>query len=218
MMRFSALLLAGALAVGALPAGAHDGKDDALEHRRKALQSVVKSQTPENVDLKARRYFTDGRVVDQNGREMRFYSDVLKDRVVVVTLFYTECQGMCPITNQKLSEVQDILGDAMGRDFWFVSVSLDPETDTPEVLKEYAAKFGAGPGWLFVTGRPEDLSAITYRLGQTDPEIAAHNPYFMLGNVRRAHWKRLAPNQPATAIAQHLRLLATGSMAPASAN
>jgi protein SCO1/2 len=115
---------------------------------------------------------------------------------------------MCPLTNQKLSEVQDILGEQFGRDIFFVSVSLDPETDTPEVLKDYAAKFEARDGWLFLTGKKDNLKKITYQLGQTNPMIEAHNPYFMLGNVKIARWTKLTPNLPAEAIAARARQMA----------
>jgi protein SCO1/2 len=81
-------------------------------------------------------------------------------------------------------------------------------------LKTYAEKFGAKDGWLFLTGEEADLKVITRRLGQVDANIAAHNPFFMLGNVPRAHWARLRPNMPAEAIVTRLRLLSDGLLTP----
>jgi cytochrome oxidase Cu insertion factor (SCO1/SenC/PrrC family) len=206
MFRFSLLIVAGLVFSVLGAARAHEGEKHQTDDTRNAVEAVV-GKPAAGTDEKAHRYFTDRRVVTQDGEELRFYSDVLKDRVVVVTLFYTDCQTMCPLTNQKLAQLQDLLGDDMGREYFFVSVSLDPETDTPEILKEYAANFDAGEGWYFLTGDKEDLREITRRLGQLDDNIATHSPFFMLGNVPGAHWSRVPPNHPVTAIAQRLRLM-----------
>ena len=219
MLKISSLVLAGivSLCLGATIAhagGNHDGGHD--ESGPEIGGPIIIAPMDPAAEEKARKYFTDRRVFTQDGEELRFFSDVLKNRIVVVTLFYTECTGMCPLTNQKLAEVQDMLGDAMGRDYFFVSVTLDPETDTPEVLKKYADNFGAKKGWYFLTGAKDDIAVITRRLGQTDDNIAAHNPFFTLGNVPKAHWTRLPPNHPPAAIVQRLSLVA-GTFAPAAA-
>lgn len=206
MLRTACLVLACVLAVSLGAARAHEGEKHETEAAQGAVDAIV-GKPAAGADEKARTYFTDRRVVTQDGEELRFYSDVLKGRIVVVTLFYTECTNMSPLTNQKLSQLQEILGEALGREYFFVSVSLDPETDTPEVLKDYAAQFGAKEGWYFLTGDKEDLREITRRLGQVDDDIATHSPFFMLGNVPRAHWSRVPPNHPATAIAQRLRFM-----------
>lgn len=156
---------------------------------------------------KAREYFTDLPVVTQDGKTMRFYSDVLENQLVLVSLFYTECTGMCPLTNAKLAEVQDLLGDQLGHGVRLVSITLDPETDTPEVMKEYAAKFDAREGWLFLTGKKDDIKTITRRLGQTGERIETHIPYIMAGNVNRAQWTKLGPELPPAAIVGRLRLM-----------
>ena len=160
-------------------------------------------------ERRARNYFTDLPVVTHEGKTLRFYSDVLKDRIVAVTFFYTNCQGMCPITNAKLSNVQKLLGDRMAREIYFVSISIDPETDTPEVLRDYREKFKAGKGWIFLTGEKKNIDTVTYRLGQTFPK-ETHSPYILLGNVKRAHWQKLRPNVPAEAIAARLEQIAGG--------
>ncbi len=208
------------LAVGTIPTSGHGavshsaGNAGDPQIKLPRLPSVTARAVPAaDAEEKARRYFTDLPVVSQDGKEMRFYSDVLKDRVVLVSLFYTNCTGMCPINNAKLAEVQDLLGDSLGENIFLVSVTLDPETDTPEVLKDYASKFEAKEGWLFLTGEKDDIKAITRRLGQTSPQIETHNPFFMLGNVGAAHWTKLRPNVPAEAIAARLRLMADDSLA-----
>ena len=206
MLRLLFLIAAGLVVLPFGVVRADEGETHQTDATRDAV-GVVVGEPAAGADEKARNYFTDRRVVTQDGEELRFYSDVLKDRIVVVTLFYTECTAMCPLTNQKLSQLQELLGDELGQDYFFVSVSLDPETDTPEILKDYAAKFGARDGWYFLTGENEDLREITRRLGQVDDNIATHSPFFMLGNVPRAHWSRVPLNHPASAIVQRLRLM-----------
>jgi cytochrome oxidase Cu insertion factor (SCO1/SenC/PrrC family) len=205
MRLFAAFILALVFMVTA-PAMAHDGEKHEVDETNKAVDAIV-GEPEAGAEEKARKYFTDLAVVTQDGEELRFFSDVLKDRVVVVSLFYTQCTGSCPVNNQRLAVMQEILGDAMGRDYFFVSVSLDPETDTPEVLKEYAKSFDAGKGWYFLTGEPKNLHQITRRLGQVNEDIAAHSPFFMLGNVPKAHWSRVAPNVPPDGVISRLRLI-----------
>lgn len=211
MRKFASFLFT-LIFLSAAPAFAHDGEKHEVDKTNKAVDAIV-GEPDAAADEKARKYFTDLPVVTQDGERLRFYSDVLKDRIVVVTLFYTECTGACPVNNQKLSAMQEMLGDAMGRDYFFVSVSLDPKTDTPEVLKDYAKSFNAGEGWYFLTGEPEDMKQITRRLGQVNEDIAAHSPFFMLGNVPKAHWSRVAPHAAPDTVVSRLRLIA-GEFAP----
>ena len=156
----------------------------------------------------ARRYFTDLPLVTHEGQEVRFYSDVLKDRVVLITFFYTQCQGMCPIVNGKLSKVQDLLGERLGTDIFLISISVDPETDTPEVIRDYRKNFKAKDGWIFLTGNKQNIDKISRKLGQVYPK-ETHLPLLMLGNVKRARWTKLRPNVPDGAIAERLRQLAS---------
>ena len=192
-------------------AAAHDGSSHAEPN--KLLTNTAVTAQPNGAEQKARQYFTDLPVVTQDGQQLRFFSDVLKDRVVLITLFYTNCTGMCPLTNQKLAEVQDLLGDDFGQKFRFVSLTLEPETDTPEVLKDYAAKFGAKDGWLFLTGEKMNLEQITNRLGQGNRNKETHNPFMMIGNVGIARWFKIPPNVPAEIVAARLRLMASHTAA-----
>ncbi len=159
---------------------------------------------------KARQYFTDLPVVTHDGQDLRFFTDLLKDKVVLLSLFYTSCTGACPLVNNKLSLLQEALSDRLGKDIFFVSVTLDPETDTPEALEGYAANFKAGDGWVFVTGLPEDIRTITYRLGQVTDDVAAHASYLMVGDVKRAYWKKFQPNASNEILASFLLQLAGG--------
>ena len=107
-----------------------------------SLQQPVLT-APAAVRSPAEKYFSDVELLNQDGQTMRFYSDVLKDRVVVINTFFTTCTGSCPPMNRNLEKVQEALGDRLGKDAFLVSMSVDPETDTPVRLKEYSRRFHA---------------------------------------------------------------------------
>lgn len=138
-----------------------------------------------------RRYFTDLVLLDQDGKSVRFYSDVLRGKVVLISFIYTTCTDICPILMQTLTEAQSILGDRMGRDVRFVSISVDPVDDTPDRLKEYGERFRAGPGWTFLTGPKDKVDWVTYRLGQYTPDFEDHSVLFLLGDVANGRWRKI---------------------------
>jgi len=138
----------------------------------------------------ARNYFTDTVLVDQDGREVRFYSDLVAGKTVVIHSMFTECTGSCPVMAQKYQAIQRHLGDRIGRDVELIAITVDPETDTPARLKEHGAKFGAGPGWHLLTGRPENVELVLGRLGQWVDDRDAHETIFLVGNDRTGLWKK----------------------------
>src|SRR5438105_3496754 len=105
----------------------------------------------------------------QDGRRVRFYDDLIKGKSVAIDLIYTDCKDECPLETARLVQVQKLLGDRVGKDLFFYSLSSDPTHDTPAVLKAYAEKFGVGPGWLFLTGTEADLKLVATKLGLTRP-------------------------------------------------
>src|SRR5215471_13793450 len=110
-------------------------------------------------------YFTNVELTTQYGNKVRFYDDLLKDKIVVIELFYSSCTDRCPLETARLAQVQKMLGDRVGKDIFFYSISIDPKHDTPKVLKEYAAKYHVGPGWTFLTGKAADIELISKKLG-----------------------------------------------------
>jgi protein SCO1/2 len=123
---------------------------------------------------------------------VRFYDDLLKDKMVAIDLIYTHCVDSCPLETARLAQVQQLLGDRVGKDIFFYSISIDPKRDTPEVLKAYAAKYHAGPGWLFLTGKNADIELISKKLGlYSDPDVGnrdGHTTQLLLGNVPAGQW------------------------------
>jgi protein SCO1/2 len=86
--------------------------------------------------------------------------------------------------------MKDRLGDAVGRDVFIYSMTMDPDRDTPELLKEYAEAFGAGKGWLFLTGKPEDVKLLRWRLGERSRVLTEHRNDMILGNDVTGEWSR----------------------------
>jgi protein SCO1/2 len=149
---------------------------------------VPTAKTEEDI---AREYFSDLTLTTMQGESVRFYSDVLKDRVVLINSFYTSSDGITPRQGQILTKLQGMLGDRLGRDFFMVSITIDPENDTPEKIREFAQGLGAGPGWIFLTGPPENVLEVNRRLGQQPEHIDDHKGLYLLGNVATTLWVKL---------------------------
>ena len=135
-------------------------------------------------------YFTNLPVVTHKGETLRFYDDLIKDKLVVFSFIYLTCNDICPLTSARLAQVKTRLGDRVGRDIFFYSVTMDPERDTPELLNAYAQAFDAGEGWLFLTGNPEDIKKIRWRLGERSRTLAEHRNHIILGNDKTGEWSR----------------------------
>jgi protein SCO1/2 len=125
---------------------------------------------------------------------MRLYEDLLKGKAVAINVIYTSCTDECPLETARMAEVQRQLGAHAGKDVLFYSISIDPEHDTPQVLKAYAEKFNVGPGWLFLTGKKEDIKLVTKKLGLSRNSDAlnrdGHASSLMLGNEPQGQWMR----------------------------
>src|SRR5471032_3408426 len=149
--------------------------------------------TPEAKNPWGAGYFPDVPVVTQDGKTLRFYDDMIKGRIVVVSFIYTSCSELCPIETARLAEVKDKLGEAVGRDIFFISISVDPEHDTPDMLKAFADAFGASaPGWQLLTGRPADIDAINAKFGDRSAErsLSDHRNEILIGNDATGDWER----------------------------
>jgi len=157
----------------------------------------------------ARNYFTDLPLLNQAGHAVRFFSDVLKDRVVVISFIYTTCKDACPLLTHKLTQVKEGLGDSFGSDIFFVSISVDPERDNPQALREFAARQNADhPGWIFLTGDKSNIDTIVKKLGQWNEQAEAHSTLLLAGNVKTGHWAKVQPMTPVGAMVQRLQGLA----------
>ena len=138
----------------------------------------------------AEKYFSDVELINQDGQKVRFYSDVLKNKVVVINTFFTTCKSICPPMNRNFEKIQEALGDRLGKEAFLVSITVDPETDTPTRLKEYASRFHARPGWIFLTGKKDNVDWALYKLGQYVETKDDHNSIFIIGNEPKGLWKK----------------------------
>lgn len=180
----------------------------------KAAVAPAPAKNPARSEAASREYFTDLELVTQNGEEVRFYSDVLKDRVVLINFIFTRCQDACPMLVHKLLKVKELLGEELGETVYFVTLSIDPERDTAEDMKAFAEQLKAQMNsWVFLTGAPDNVNHIVKKLGQYSPDVEAHSTLLLAGNVKTRHWMKLPPNIPPGGIAEKLRLLADEDLA-----
>jgi protein SCO1/2 len=139
------------------------------------------------------KYFTDVKLVTQNGDSVRLYSDLLRGRVVVINSFFATCTGACPAMAATMAGLQRRLGDR-AQDVLLLSFSVDPMVDTPEKLKAYAEEMKAQPGWLFLTGDKQSVEFALSKLGQLVQRKEDHQTVFIVGNEKTGLWKKvLAP-------------------------
>jgi len=138
----------------------------------------------------AQKYFSDVELINQDGEKVRFYSDLLKNKVVIINTFFTTCTSICPPMNRNFEKIQEALGDRLGKDAFLISISVDPETDTPTRLKEYGRRFHARPGWIFLTGKKENVDWALYKLGQYVETKGDHTSIFIIGNEPKGLWKK----------------------------
>ena len=146
-------------------------------------------------------YFPNVPLTNQYGKTLRFYDDVLKGKIVVIDLIYTHCVDSCPLETARLAQVQRLLGDRVGREIFFYSISIDPQRDTPAQLRAYAAKYHVKPGWQFLTGKKSDIELISKKLGlYSDPDPSnrdGHTPAVLIGNEATGQWiKNSATDNP----------------------
>jgi protein SCO1/2 len=126
-------------------------------------------------------------LVTQDGKKVRFYDDLVRDRHVVVSFIFTHCTKQCGLMTANLARVQRALGGRVGKDLTFYSITMDPERDDPAALKRYAAAFKAGPGWTFLTGAEEDIERLRKRFGDLAPRDD-HSTHVYVGNDRIGQW------------------------------
>jgi protein SCO1/2 len=131
------------------------------------------------------RYFPNVILRTHQNKKVRFYDDLIKDKIVTINFMYAHCEGFCPAITSNLVKVQKLLGPRVGRDIFMYSITLKPEEDTPSALRKYAQMHGAEPGWVFLTGQPGDIELLRRKLGFTDPDpIVDADKSNHIGNVR----------------------------------
>lgn len=155
-----------------------------------AFVSPAAAERPAEARESARTYFTDVELVNQDGETMRLYSDLMDGKIVVIDSIFTTCTAVCPVLGQKMQAIQEAAGDRMGEDVHLISISVDPQTDTPAKLKAYGERFGARQGWYFLTGSQENVELALSKLGYAVEDKESHSTVVLMGNEKTGLWKK----------------------------
>ena len=144
-------------------------------------------------------YFPNFELTAHTGETLKFFDDVIEGKVVAVNFIFTSCKDVCPMETARMASVYQILGDRVGSDVFFYSITIDPENDTVDVLRDYAERFGVnGDNWKFLTGNKEEIDIIRDKFGlfgdpEEEQDLSNHNINLMLGNQATGQWVRRSP-------------------------
>jgi protein SCO1/2 len=153
-------------------------------------------------------YFPNVPLTTHDGQRVRFF-DLIEDKVVAINFIYTSCPDTCPLETARLFEVQRILGDRLGKDVFFYSITIDPEHDTQEVLAEFADNWGIPEGWKFLTGEASDIVLLRKKLGMSTADVRSqefkdHDVNLVIGNQATGRWMKRSPFENSYVLANQL--------------
>jgi TolB protein len=166
--------------------------------------SMGQQQTQPGVETNLHLNFPDFTLIDQEGRRVRFYTDLIKGKVVLLSFFYTTCGFVCDVQGRNLAKLQSRLGDLLGTDVYLISVTRDPVTDTPAQLKKWSREHGVKHGWTLVTGDTKDVAKLVARFqSDTIGPVESHSATIYVGNDATGTWRSssgLAPPEKLIAL------------------
>jgi cytochrome oxidase Cu insertion factor (SCO1/SenC/PrrC family) len=180
--------------------------DAASKTTSTASTPAAKEQT-EDADTKSAmaeassKYFPNLLLLTQDNKPVHFYDDLLKGKVVLINFLFTNCKGVCSPMTANLAKVQKYLGERVGREVVMISLSVDPLTDTPAVLKKYADSFKVQPGWYFLTGEKKNVDWVLYKLGGYVENKEQHSGVLIIGNEATGEWMKIHAMSNPTEIA-----------------
>ena len=160
-------------------------EDPHANHRDMMKQKSESAGESVDIDLR------DRVLVDHNGEDVQFVTDVIGDNIVVMDFVYTTCTTICPVLSALFTQVQRKLGEHVGDDVWLVSMSVDPIRDTPQRLNAYSAKHRAGDGWIWLTGPKPAVDDVLTGLGAYTSNFEDHPSMVLIGDGRTGEWTRL---------------------------
>ena len=141
-----------------------------------------------------KKYFPNFELTTHEGKRVKFYDDLIKDKIVVINFMYAQCEGICIPVTENLKRVQKLLGNRVGRDIFMYSITLKPQEDTPEKLKHYVQMHNLKRGWTFLTGKPDEIETLRRKLGlytsnaKNDKDLTNHIGMVRYGNEARQWW------------------------------
>lgn len=140
------------------------------------------------------RYFPNLVLTTHEGKKVKFYDDLVKDKIVIFNMMYAKCEGICTPITRNLVRLQKVLGNRVGKDIFMYSFTLKPKDDTVSALKHYAHMHKVKPGWFFITGSVDDMELIRRKLGYVDPDpevdrdVTNHIGVIKYGNEPLERW------------------------------
>ena len=186
---------------------APDGKRTAPSSGRRGFAARLPGR-----EILRRRSFPNVVLTSHQGKQVKFYDDLLKDKIVILNLMYASCDGICPTTTANLKRVHQLLRAAVTREIFIYSLTLKPEEDTPDKLRDYAKMHGVrDPGWLFLTGKPDEVELLRHQLGFADPnpevdrDKSKHSGMLRYGNEPMAIWGTCQGSADPVWIAQEIQ-------------
>jgi len=129
------------------------------------------------------------RILDQNGKQLNFYDDLIKGKTVAINFIFTTCTTVCPPLTATFRKVQQTASER-GLDVKLISISVDPVVDTPERMRAFAEKFNPEQGWTFVTGEKGEIDSLLQALGVAVTSKNDHTPMIIIGNDTLDYWTR----------------------------
>jgi protein SCO1 len=155
-------------------------------HQHHATPDTAKAPPPQRATFNP----GDTALVDQDGRKLPFKSQVLGDRIAVLSFAYTSCTTVCPVVSALMAQVQGKLGARQGRDVALVTVTVDPLRDTPARLKAYGAGVGAAAGWTWLTGPKPQVDEVLKVFGAYTADYTQHPALVLVGDAKAGKWLR----------------------------
>jgi cytochrome oxidase Cu insertion factor (SCO1/SenC/PrrC family) len=165
---------------------------DSATHQHKSAEKLPEKRSGAVTVGQVQIEIPDLLVKDQDGIERRFYSDLIKDKVVILSFFFTSCPSFCPRMNLRLKKLQNILAERLGKDVFFVTVTKDPETDTVPRLKDWGKKLDIKSGWTMITGDTKNIGKIVHDFTGDPLGPDMHNTIFIIGNDKTGEWADLS--------------------------
>jgi protein SCO1/2 len=177
--------------------------------------AVVSGQATATPSSAPAHYIPNAALLTHEKRPVRFYDDLVKGRTVVVNFMFTSCASICPQATRTLRNVQEVITASAASNVLMLSITVDPETDTPDVLARYAARHEVKPGWLFLTGNRQEVDKVRRRFGASDnddPDPSQHTGMVIYGNEPLGQWRMINVTRPSDRIADAVLRLAAGRL------
>lgn len=170
----------------------HDKGDQATASSIKTLEKSGQNQAQNKKDPR----LVDYSLVNQDGKEVKLYADLLKGRVVIMNFIFTTCNTICDLQGKRFSELQAKLGDRLENEINLISLTKDPQNDTPEKLKQWGIKHNLQKGWTLLTGEKAEIDKTFIAFTGQPPAVIEHSPAMLIGNPDKNNWIRVNGFEP----------------------